>query len=204
MTLPVDKKWLYQSIAVSRRMSPFLIIMMGLSGSGKSTASRMLSQTLHVPWLCADVIRKRLYGLSPEQSSKEIKEDIYSMDAHKATFSQLAILAGVLLSEGYPVIIDSAALRMIERQQFIAVAKAAYAPYVIIHCHTSEDILITRLVQRLNQYAEPSEATVDIIRQQKKWLEAVPIQSPEYISLKTSEPHWHTEILKKLKQQGIF
>lgn len=199
MSLPVDKKWLYQPFSLSRRTNPFLIIMMGLSGSGKSTVSRWLTFELQAAWLCSDVVRKRLYGLNPEQSSAESGLDIYSAGAHRRTFSQLTALTEKLLCSGYPVVIDSAALRSLDRQQFIALAKALNISFVIIYCMAREDTIKTRLHNRLQQPEEPSEATVKVMEQQKKWLEepCAP-EKPFLIRLNSDFPNWQGRLKEQL------
>ena len=204
MPLTVDKKWLYQSLDLSRRTNPFLIIMMGLSGSGKSTVCRWLTHELQIAWLCADVVRKRLYGLSPEQSSKGVRQNIYSADAHKRTFTQLASLTRKLLCSGYPVTIDSAALRVVDRQQFITLARTLNIPFVIIYCIAGEDTIKIRLNSRLQCPDEPSEATINVMEQQKKWLEEPgTAEKPFLISLSTDLPNWQSALKKQLTAQNV-
>ncbi|MFK0571154.1 AAA family ATPase, partial [Endozoicomonas sp.] len=204
MSLPIDEKWLYQPSHLAKRTDPFLIIMMGLSGSGKSTASRMITQEFHGAWICADVVRKHLFGLSPEQSSRLSGLNIYSPDAHKKTFSKMAYLSQALLKSGYSVVIDSAALRVRDRQQFITIAKELKVASVIIHCKAQESTINERLYNRIKKSGEPSEATVDIMKQQLNWLEdPCAIEAPVLISLNTDHPFWQDALKKQLERHGI-
>lgn len=204
MSLSVDKKWLYQSFSLLSKANPFLITTMGLSCSGKSTVCRWLTCEFKAAWLCSDVVRKRLYGMSPTQSSAETGLNIYSANAHKRTFSQLTTLAGKLLFSGYPVVIDSAALRSSDRQQFITLARALGTSFVIIYCMAKEDTIKIRLHKRSQRSEEPSEATVKIMEQQKEWLEE-PCDPEEHflIRLSTDLPDWQGKLKKKLTLLGI-
>ncbi len=106
MPLPIGKKWLDEPTELTQSSTPFLVIMMGLSGSGKSTASGMISHEFQAAWVCADAVRKRLYGLRPEQSSKAAGLNIYSPAANKKIFTQMDSLAHTLLESGYSVILQ--------------------------------------------------------------------------------------------------
>lgn len=204
MSWSIDEKWLYQPTRLTKRADPFLIIMMGLSGSGKSTASCFIARELHTAWMCADVVRKRLFGLSPEQSSRIIGLDIYSPEAHEKTFSKMTSLANALLQSGYSVIIDSAALRFRDRQKFINIAKTLKVTCAVIYCTAQESTIHTRLNNRLQKPEEPSEATVDIMKQQKIWLEEpCSIEANILISLNTSHPIWQNTLKNQLKSHAI-
>lgn len=204
MSLPIDEKWLYEPTELAKSTVPSLVIMMGLSGSGKSTVSRMIAQELRAAWVCADVVRKHIFGLRPEQSSRVAGLNIYSPEAHEETFTQMGSLAHTLLESGYSVIIDSAALRVINRQQFITIAKKLETACAIVYCKAHESIINERLCSRAKESGNPSEATVDIIKKQRNWLEnSCSIDAPFMISLNTSHPIWRSELKKQLEAHGI-
>lgn len=204
MPLPIDEKWLYEPTELTQSSTPFLVIMMGLSGSGKSTASGMIAHERQAAWVCADVVRKRLYGLRPEQSSKAAGLNIYAPAAHKKTFTQMDSLAHTLLESGYSVILDSAALRTIERQQFIDIAKKLNNTCAIVYCKAQESTINKRLCNRLKKPGAPSEATVDIMKQQLDWLEEpCSIDAPLIISLNTDHLFWQDELKRQLERYGI-
>jgi len=69
-------------------------IVCGLSGSGKSTIAAELGKRMNLQCYRSDVIRKRLFGLSPEQQVvKPFGESIYTPDASNKTYEQMLLEA---------------------------------------------------------------------------------------------------------------
>ena len=81
----------YLQLALSyvRPAKPQLIIMRGMSASGKSTVSRSLSEQLGAIRIRSDVERKRLFGLKPENDAQAaVGEGIYTAEATHRTYWQ--------------------------------------------------------------------------------------------------------------------
>ncbi len=147
---------------------PALSITHGLSGSGKTTAStaRLLGdQAAATIRLRSDVERKRLFGLAPDADSGGT---IYGADATARTYARLAELAGGILADGWPVIVDAAFLKRAERDAFRRMAAERGVPFAILACAAPVDELRRRLADRRG---DASEATQEILRQQIGWLE---------------------------------
>jgi uncharacterized protein len=103
-----------------------LVAVGGLSGSGKSTLAAALAPNLGARVLRSDVIRKRLFGVTPETP---LPASAYTPDASHRVYAQLRRLAADGLSAGYSVIVDAVSLKPAERASFAAVAKAAGVPF---------------------------------------------------------------------------
>jgi uncharacterized protein len=103
-----------------------LVAVGGLSGSGKSTLAAALAPSLRARVLRSDVIRKRLFGVTPETP---LPASAYTPDASHRVYAQLRRLAADGLSAGYSVIVDAVSLKPAERASFAAVAKAAGVPF---------------------------------------------------------------------------
>ncbi|HRN64835.1 MAG TPA: AAA family ATPase, partial [Alicycliphilus sp.] len=155
-----------------------LLITYGLSGSGKSTAAAQLLQQGAVR-LRSDVERKRLHGLAPLDDSAALGLDIYTSEASRRTFAQLAAQARALLAAGYPVIVDAAFLRRRERDAFHALARELGLPFAILHCHADPDRLRERVRQRRAAGGDPSEADLAVLARQQQQAEPLAPEEQE-------------------------
>jgi predicted kinase len=164
-----------------------LLITYGLSGSGKSTAAAQLLQQGAVR-LRSDVERKRLHGLAPLDDSAALGLDIYTSEASRRTFAQLAAQARALLAAGYPVIVDAAFLRRRERDAFHALARELGLPFAILHCHADPDRLRERVRQRRAAGGDPSEADLAVLARQQQQAEPLaPEEQQRTLDLATDQ-----------------
>ena len=86
---------------------PVLLVVCGLSGTGKSTIAEGLRQAWSARVLSTDRVRKELLGARPtERRSARFEEGIYSADATRRTYAALAERAEDLLRSGDSVIAD--------------------------------------------------------------------------------------------------
>ena len=137
-----------------------LILMSGLSGSGKSTVARHLARRLGAIHLRSDAIRKHLAGISLEQKGED---ELYTSEMSQKTYGRLLELGIMLASQGLPVILDAKYDRMALRQEAIAQANTHNLPIKIIQCTAGEEILRDRLSSRTG---DVSDATADLLTQQ--------------------------------------
>lgn len=145
----------------------YMLITTGCSGSGKSFVSLGLSQELGLIRIRSDVERKRLFGLPPiGTASKSTGKDIYTPEATARTYQRLAELADQVLRAGYPVIIDSAALKRSERGALLEVAATACAPGLLLACEAPEAEMRERVGRRQQTGEDPSEADESVLAMQ--------------------------------------
>ena len=194
------EEWLLTAEINCLPSTPLLIIMCGLSGSGKSTASRFLAVKYQAAWIRSDIERKRLFGLSPDQSSEYLEADIYTPQATQATFQTMYRLAEQLLIAGYPVIIDSCALKISERVLFRQLTQQRHILSLTVYCQASTDILIQRIQQRQNMETDPSEATEHVVLKQACWLETPSTnETSALIEFNSEDVHWQKTLSNAVK-----
>jgi len=156
-----------QALRWARTSHPALLLMHGLSGSGKTRCSSELMCRLPAIRLRSDVERKRMHGLAASDSSgSTVAGGIYTAEASQALYTRLETLAGVILETGESAIVDAAFLDAGERRRFAGLAERLDVPLVIVSCSAPQAELERRLAQRRASGADASEADLAVLRQQ--------------------------------------
>jgi uncharacterized protein len=167
-----------------------LILMSGLSGSGKSTVAREIARNAAAIQIRSDAVRKNLAGISLDESGTD---DIYTAAMTQKTYDRLLELGLILVKAGYTVILDAKYDRLNLRQAVITQAKDYHIPLKIIYCTAPESILCDRLNQRQNDI---SDATADLITTQQAKAEAFTTAERAYlIEIDTSQTNWQREAI---------
>lgn len=161
------------AISYTLRQKAHLMIMHGVSGSGKSQISAWLANKSNAIRLRSDVERKRLFGLKPQESSYERGIDIYTEEGSRKTFQRLAECAYILCQHGFRVIIDATFLKKSHRMSFYEVAKKLSIPFRIIACITSETQAKKWVDLRQKNASDPSEATLGVLENQIQQIEPI-------------------------------
>lgn len=159
---------------------PLLIVMSGLSGSGKSSVARRLGATLNAKIVLSDVVRKTLAGVPlTEHRSERFGGGIYTPEMTKRTYDEMYRQAKEEAAAGRSVVLDAAFLRSAERIKARKTADEANADFYIIECVCSDDEVRRRLDRRVRSGSSPSDATFDTYQMQKKSAEPV-IEMPRF------------------------
>nr|HET7859294.1 AAA family ATPase [Caldimonas sp.] len=156
--------YLRLAAAIATGADARLAITHGLPGSGKSFVSERLLQEARALRVRSDVERKRLFGLAPLQSSRDLApERIYGQVATRQTYAHLRDLAALALRAGWPTIVDAAFLRRDERAAFAALATELGVPFAIVDCRAALPLLRERVRTRAVAGGDPSEADVAVL-----------------------------------------
>jgi uncharacterized protein len=138
---------------------PMLLIMHGVSCSGKSWLSEQMATRLSAIRIRSDVERKRLFGDKPSAL-------LYSAELSEQTYQRLENLADAILKAGFTVIVDATFLNSEQRQAFNQLAEQRVITFRIIHTHCAEQILHQRLQQRTATRKDVSDADTSVLHQQ--------------------------------------
>ena len=148
---------------------PVLVIMCGLSGSGKTWLAERLMAALPAIRVRSDIERKRLFGLEETAGSGSgIDAGIYSPRATTATYERLFTLADILLEAEHHVILDAAFLKNGQRKSARSVAAAAGFDAVLVYAEAPPDVLRARIEKRATLKDEASEADLAVLEHQLK------------------------------------
>jgi aminoglycoside phosphotransferase family enzyme/predicted kinase len=154
------------------RPAPSLIVMAGLSGSGKTWLAQRIATRLDTLVVRSDIERKRLAGLGPLQASGSAPDaGLYSPDFNVRTYARLCECVALALQGGESIVVDAANLRRTERERFLALAARWNARATIVHCRAPLDVLRQRVGDRAASGSDASEATVALLERQPSYWE---------------------------------
>jgi aminoglycoside phosphotransferase family enzyme/predicted kinase len=154
-----------------------LILMSGLSGSGKSTTAKYIAQKLGAIHLRSDAVRKHLAGIPLlERGGKEI----YTEEMTQKTYTRLLSWGILLASQGWSVILDAKYDRQQFRTEAIAIAQQQQLPLQVIHCTAPIEVLQQRLSDRTGDIAD---ATADLLTSQIDRSEPFTEKEQSYITI---------------------
>lgn len=142
-----------------RKTSPHLYAIGGLSGSGKSHLALLGCGPARAVIIRSDATRKRIAPLYPEL-------DLYGEAMNRHTYQAMLNAAAVLLTAGWPVILDATFLSRNERQRARNVATSAGIPFHLIWLDVPEAELRQNILYRKANGTNISDADVAILEQQ--------------------------------------
>lgn len=178
----LEQYYNYANLAERYTLLPprYLLITNGISAVGKSYVSSKVVERFGSIRVRSDRERKRLLGGEIGQ------KNLYSPEASIATYNRLCQLAKECLQAGYGVILDAAYLKQRERAKAKLVAEDAGVPFLIIECQAPLEVIKENLLIRMQKGNDPSDATLEVVRNQLQWLE--PISNDERSMTVTVEP----------------
>ena len=158
----------------ARGAAPALIVLCGLSGSGKSTVARMLEHRKGFKTINSDRVRKHLASVSPnERVRSDYGANIYSDWFTKISYDTMLAEAEVLLNSGRGVILDATFKAAINRRLALGLATRRGVPVLFVECLVSDDEAIRRLQQRRSSPNEVSDATPEVYERQRAEFEPI-------------------------------
>jgi len=171
------------------RGRPALVIVCGLSGTGKSTVARMLQSRTGFELLSSDRIRKRLAGV-PETASASAPygAGIYSAGFDHLTYDALLADARARLREGCGVIIDATFIRPEDRRSVLAIGAQAGVPVLFVECQADEREILRRLGERTKKGDSVSDATAEVyLSQRAEFVPITEVRARHHLIIDTGE-----------------
>jgi uncharacterized protein len=150
----------------TRRSPSRLVIMSGLSGSGKSTVASQLAQQLNAIHIRSDAVRKRIAGIPLKVRGDQdgiANSGIYTPEMTQLTYERMLELGIFLAQQGWSVVLDAKYDRVNLRQAVLEAAQTAKIPIRIAQCTAPVEVLRDRLRQRTG---DVSDATADLLDSQ--------------------------------------
>ena len=146
---------------------PLLVAIGGLSGTGKSVLARALAGSIGSPpgavIIRSDVIRKHLFGVD---ETTALPESAYQADVTARVYGRLCKVAGRVLAQGCPVVLDAAYLQKAERAEIADIAASCGSRFVGLFLTAD---LATRLARIERRTGDASDATKEVARKQETY-----------------------------------
>lgn len=166
--------------------TPRLVVVVGLSGSGKSTVAAALQARTGFVHINSDATRKRLAGVPP---TARPGDELYTPARSAATYAAMYAAARDALAAGRGAILDATFQRRIDRDRARAVARQAGVPILFVECVCPEEEVRSRLRERGERNDDASDADWTIYQQQRARHEAfAPDEGAERIVVDTRRP----------------
>ncbi len=138
-----------------------IVVVMGLSGSGKSFLANILHQDFGFEWLRSDLIRKELAGIKHYESAKSgYGEGIYSQEWTKRVYEEMIKRAKEKVSQGKRVVLDATFLQEWQRK----LVKENFPEAIFLLAYAEEQVVIKRLKER----QDVSDAGIEVYLKQKE------------------------------------
>jgi aminoglycoside phosphotransferase family enzyme/predicted kinase len=147
-------------------LKPFIVMVCGLTGSGKSALARGLGGRIGLPVISSDVVRKGIAG-KMGRLAVPLNEGIYSPTMTEKTYATMAEEVEKQIVNGAGAILDATFIHKSHRDKIIRVANKHKVPLVVIHCFASAETVRRRLAQREKEGKDVSDGRWEIyVRQQ--------------------------------------
>jgi predicted kinase len=187
---------------------PMLVLVSGLSGSGKSTVAAAIGRATNGVVLSSDRVRKELAGMDASDSAAaEWHQGIYTDDWTARTYDRLLELARETLARGKTAVVDATFLDNAQRERFVGACGAVDAvrvrgsggtlaaarrsflrqddrgrkgafPVLIVWTELDDAIARERIEQRARERRTASDATFAIRERQIAQLAEAPVKVP--------------------------
>ncbi len=163
---------------------PWLFLMVGLPGAGKSTLARHLAAWLGARGvhLESDRIRKELAGWDP---GKPLPREMYTPELNRKTFAVMEHRAREALQSGRSVVADATFLRAAYREPYRTLAREMEAGFLALYVSVDDETARRRLEHPHRDGF--SDATVAVYEAMKASAELPPVDVP-FLHLDGSRP----------------
>ena len=151
---------------------PFLLIVRGLTGVGKSVLASAIAESLKVELLGTDRIRADVFGLSNRSLAFDAGK--YDPENRRLIYQEMLRQADSLLSARMCVVLDGTFLEAKPRAEAMRLARRHGAVPLVVHCHCPRDLAIERIASRAAAGESLSESRPEFFDRQQRLQEPDP------------------------------
>lgn len=182
--------------AVYKSAKPFIVMMYGFPGAGKTSLARQLSEELGLIHLQEDKIRHELFGAEP------------SMAANKGSRKIMNYMAKEYLKTGLSLVYDASVLRSAERKVVREMAHASKASTVLVWLQVDPETTFARTQKRDHRKIDDKyayEYTEEQYREVLAYMQNPgPIEDYIVVSGKHTFVSQRSSVVKKLYDLGVI
>ena len=142
--------------------APLVVVVMGRSGTGKSTQAAALADALGWAHLSSDRIRKTRAGVPLHTRPPEsVRKRLYASDLSAATYATMRTRALERAARHQGTLLDATYSRREERRALRQALRSEDVPYVFVELVAPDDVLRRRLDARNGANAAASDARAE-------------------------------------------
>lgn len=179
----VDRYLTLADSALAQFADPCVVVVRGGSGSGKSSLSGRLAESLHAHLWQTDRVRQRSASVATRADAAAaptlFDSAHYSRERRQAVYDELLRLADSSLAEGRSVVLDGTFPMAAQRIAAGQIAARHRARFLEITCQCPESVACERIAERLQMGADASEF-------RPEWL------ATQRLEVEPCEPTWAT------------
>lgn len=143
---------------------PALIAVLGLSGTGKSTVARLVSELTGFPVYSSDVLRKEIARREGVVDPRRL----YGAELGRRTYQTLRERAARRIASGGGAVVDATFQDDDERGRLAELAARSGVPLVLLECTAEEATIRKRLDRRAARGDSVSDATWEVYLAQRE------------------------------------
>ncbi len=153
--------------------TPALVVIAGLSGTGKSMVAAALQVRTGFTHINSDVVRKRLAGVPLAAHPRPVAYDtgLYTPELSARTYQTMFAAAAAQLAAGRGVILDATFQLRVGRDTARSLAHQHRVPLLIVECQCGEGEVRRRLRQRVERGDSESDADWAVYLEQRRRFE---------------------------------
>jgi aminoglycoside phosphotransferase family enzyme/predicted kinase len=164
---------------------PSLVIVGGLSGTGKSTLASALAESFGAVLLSTDQIRRSIFRRS--SGTVGYGEEFYRPEDRDRVYDEMLRLAKEALKDGRSLILDGTFAARRHRGLAYELGATHHAATLFANCRCPRDVALARIGKRIELGNSTSEARPDIYETQLREFEA-PGPEENFIAVDTTRP----------------
>jgi predicted kinase len=167
---------------------PRIVLVMGLTGRGKSLLAGALAHRLGAALLSTDIVRKELAGIRPgRRRPAALGAGLYAPEVTRSVYAEMTRQCEAFLGEGRAVVVDGTYLTPDLRAPLLQLATRLSAPILVVECEASEYVIRERQEKRATEPWTASDATWDVYLSQKaQYVRPDEVPSSRLIRLETT------------------
>ncbi|HLF70589.1 MAG TPA: AAA family ATPase [Dehalococcoidia bacterium] len=164
-----------------------LVLVMGLSGSGKSVLAGALASRLGAAILSTDVVRRSI--VEEHERGVELNAGVYTPQQRTRVYEELTRRAEALLRDDRCVVLDGTFSEREQRNRMSRLAERLGAPLRAVECFAPDDVVRQRQQRREGEAWTTSEGRWDVYLAQKARYEP-PAELPPgaHLRIDTTQP----------------
>ena len=176
------QRYLNLASRFTQKHQPKVILLHGLSGSGKSTVANDLVEQFGFIQLSSDYARKKLAGVDEHaQLNQSWLNGYYHPDFTIKIYEYLLATLNICVDAGYSVVVDATFGLKQQRELFLSYLQEQNIDWRFVHCVADDDISEKYLVARKTANDQISEAGTDIRKMQQQTFEALTAAENQFV-----------------------